>query len=143
MSDLKKHAVSGTSRLHLRDAQDSPMYGDDAAGKPDTSKPMIVVLFGPGSREHARAVSKRDNSLAERVRQKGRNAQFSAEEKRQVQADFLADCTASWENVEYEGKKDSDMSVAIYCDVSIGFIADQVTRHLGDWANFTSAPAKS
>lgn len=143
MSDIKKHAVSGVARLHLRDAADSLMYADSSDGKPDETKPMAVVLFGPGSKEHARARSKRDNTLAERIRHKGRNAQFSDEEKRQIQADFLADCTSVWENVDYDKLKDAALSKAIYMDVSIGYIAEQVVKHIGDWGNFTSPSTKS
>ena len=58
-------------------------------------------------------------------------------------AEFLADCTESFENVEYGELTGEALAKAIYSDITIGFIADQTAKFLGDWANFTVSSTKS
>ena len=143
MSDIRKYAVSPTSRLHLKNAVDELMYADDnEAGKPDLNKPMVVVLWGPGSREHARAQAIQSNRFMEKLRGKGRINETEAE-RREQQAEMLAACTQSFENIDYANLQGLALYKAVYSDLEIGFIADQVAKHLGDWANFqkTSTPS--
>ncbi|MBK7493572.1 MAG: hypothetical protein IPI17_17810 [Nitrosomonas sp.] len=44
--------------------------------------------------------------------------------------------THSWENIEIDDLAGAELSLAVYSDRSIGFIADQVTKELNDWSNF-------
>jgi len=135
--DIKNFAVEPTSRLHLRDAGDELMYADA-----DKTLPIAVNLYGPGSKQYARAQAAQNNRLVDKLRRKGKMEQ-SAEQLAAEKAEFLAGCTHGWENMEYDALQDDALSLAVYADLSIGFIADQVAKHLGDWSNFTRGSAKS
>lgn len=128
--DIKKFAVTPTSKLHLRDANDELMYSED------TKLPMCVNLYGPGSKQYARAQAAQNNRLLDKLKRKGKSDQ-TAEQRASESAEFLSDCTESFENLEYDTLTGRALWIAIYADVSIGFIADQVAKHINDWANFT------
>lgn len=134
--DIRKFAVEPTSVLHLRDANDELMYVDGPDGKPDESKPMRVHLFGPGSKPYANAQAKAQNRMIDKLKRKGKMDE-SAEHKAKEQAELYASCTESFENVEYDKLEGRFLAMAIYQDESIGFIREQVGKHLGDWANFS------
>jgi hypothetical protein len=131
--DIRKLAVKPTSKLHLRDANDELIYTDD-----DQPKPVCVNLYGPGSKEYARAQAAQNNRLMDKLKRKGKSDQ-TAEQRAAESAEFLADCTESFENMEYNGLTGRALALAVYSDVSIGFIADQVAKHIGDWSNFTNS----
>lgn len=135
--DIRKFAVEPTSRLHLRDAADELMYADDKK-----TKPMAVNLYGPGSKQYSKAQAAQQNRMIDKLKRKGKTEQ-TAEQKASETADFLADCTASFENVEYDGLAGEALFKAVYADITIGFIADQVAKHIGDWSNFTKASTKN
>lgn len=133
--DIKKYAVTPTSKLHLRDANDELMYADDAK-----ALPISVNLYGPGSKQYARAQAAQNNRMIDKLKRKGKSDQ-TAEQRAAEAAEFLSDCTESFENLEYDTLADRALAIAVYSDVSIGFIADQVAKHIGDWANFTKPSA--
>lgn len=133
--DIKKFAVEPTSRLHLRDAGDELMYADG-----DQSKPIAVNLYGPGSKQYAKAQAAQQNRMMDKLKRKGKTEQ-SAEQIAAEKAEFLSDITASWENMEYDALEGDALSKAVYSDIRIGFIADQAAKHVGDWANFSKASA--
>lgn len=136
MSDIKRFAVVETSTLELRGADDSPLIGDD-------DRPMTVTVYSPGSKPYARAQAAQSNRLIDKLKRRGKMDQ-SAEEKSAEQALFLTGCTKEFSaNVGYEELIGDDLFKAIYSDASIGFIAEQVGKHLGDWGNFTTASTKS
>lgn len=138
MSNIKKFAVEETATLHLKDANDELMYADGQDGEPDKTKPMEVVLYGPGSKKYAKIQAANSNRLMTRYKKKG-NADQSAEEKTRETADFLVACTKSFNNIDYDGAPlaGEALHLAVYLDISIGFVATQVNTYLGDWANFT------
>lgn len=138
MSDIRKFAVTPTGRLHLRDAADELMFADGADGKPDKNKPIAVNLYGPGSKPYVKAQAEQSNRMVDKIKRKGKTSQ-TAEQAAAEKAEFLSECTASWENMEYDGQTGEALSRAVYSDTSIGFIADQVAKFLGDWANFTTS----
>lgn len=135
MSDIRKHAVGETSVIALLGADDAPLLGDDG-------KPQTVTVYGPGSKPYAKAQAAQSNRMVDRLRKKGKTDQ-SAEDKAREQAEFLAGCTKEMSpNIEYDGLTGEALFKAVYSDVSIGFIAEQVAKHLGDWANFTKGSTK-
>ncbi len=142
MSDIRKFAVEPTGRLQLRSAADELLYAEDADGSPDPSKPMVAVLYGPGSKQYAKAQAAQQNRMIDKLKRKGKTDETEAE-KREQQADFLTACTAALENVEYEALTGEALFKAVYSDITIGFIAEQVGKHLGDWGNFTKSSTKS
>lgn len=135
--DIRKFSVAPTARLHLRDAADELMYADEAR-----TQPMAVNVHGPGSRQHARAQAAQHNRMLDKLKRKGKAAQ-TAEELAQEKAEFLADCTESFEHIDYDALAGRELAVALYADPSVGFIADQVAKFLGEWANFTKGSATS
>lgn len=133
--DLRKRAVAETSVLDLKDANDAQLICDV------TGEPCRVHLHSPGSKEYARATAKKHNRAMDRVRRKGKS-DMTPEQIAEENAEFLADCTAGWEHVEIDQLAGHALSKAIYADRSIGFIAEQVNQHLGEWGNFTK-PAQT
>jgi len=133
--DLRKIAVEETSTLHLLDAADNPLYD----GK---DKPVTVTLSGPGSKTYAKAQAARNNRVMDKLRKKGK-ADQTAEQTAAENAEFLAACTVSMENIEYDKLTGEALFKAVYSDTSIGFIAEQVGKHIGDWANFSKPAAKA
>lgn len=121
--DIKSKAVQPTSRLELRDANDELMVG------------VAVNVYGPGSKQYAAAQARQQNRMIDRLKKKGKTDQ-SAEQKAAENAEFLADVTVSFEGLEYDDLKGHDLAMAVYSDITIGFIADQVAKHCGDWQNF-------
>jgi hypothetical protein len=129
--DIKRFAVQPTSKLHLRDASDNLMYADDAQ-----TLPIAVNLYGPGSKQYAKAQTKQANNLMDKYKRKGK-AEQTAEQRVAENADFLSDLVASWENLEYDQLTGRDLSVAVFSDQSIGFISDQISKFVSEWSNFT------
>lgn len=127
--DIRKYAVDPTSKLHLRDANDELMYTDEG-------KPVAVNLYGPGSKQYARAQAAQNNRLLDKLKRKGKSDQ-TAEQRAAESSEFLADCTESFENLEYDNLAGRELFMAVYADVSIGFVADQVAKYISDWSNFT------
>lgn len=127
--DIKKFAVDETGVLVLRDSADEPMVGDD-------QQPMTITVYGPGSRQHAKAQAAQQNRMIDKLKRKGK-ADESAEEKAREQADFLCACTKEFSpNIECDSLKGEALFRAVYSDRSIGFIAEQVGRFLQDWSSF-------
>ena len=128
--NLKKFAVNPTAPLHLRDASDELMYADD-----EKTKPVIVTLYGPGSKQYAKAQAAKTNRLLDKLKRKGKSDQ-TAEEQALETAEFLADCVASWEGLEDERLSGRDLYISVFTDTEIGFVVDQVNKFVNDWANF-------
>lgn len=124
--DIRTKAVQPTGRIELRDANDELMAG------------VAVNVYGPGSKQYAAAQSRQQNRMIDKLKSKGKTDQ-TAEQKAAETAEFLADITVGFENLEYDGKEGRALALAVYSDVTIGFIADQVAKFVGDWANFTKA----
>ena len=135
--DIRKFAVEETGTIHLRDGADELMYADEAK-----KKPIRIVVYGPGSKTFAKAQAAQNNRTMDRLKRKGKTEKSAAEQAEET-AGFLAACTHSFENIEYDKLDGEALYKAVYADTSIGFIADQVNKHLGDWANFTNGANKS
>lgn len=129
MSDVRRFAVEETGVLELRDAGDEPMIGDD-------TQPMTITLYGPGSKQYAKAQAAQQNRMIDKLKRKGKTDQ-TADEKSREQADFLAGCTKGFSsNITYEELKGDALFKAVYSDSTIGFIAEQTGRFLQEWGNF-------
>lgn len=131
---IKNFAVCATGRLHLRDADDELMYTDDG-------KEIAVNVYGPGSKQFAKAQAAQSNRAIDKFKKKGK-ADQTAEQKAAESAEFLSDITESFENVEYDGLTGSALAIAVYSDITLGFIADQVAKYVNDWANFKKPSTK-
>ena len=134
--DIKQFAVDETSVLELVNAADEPLV--DSEGKP-----MTITLYSPGSKPYARAQAAQQNRMIDKLKKKGKSDQ-TAEEKAREQAEFLTACTKEFSpNIEYEGLSGESLHKAVYSDTSIGFIAEQVGKHLGEWGNFVRGSPKA
>jgi hypothetical protein len=133
--DIRTFAVEETSIIALLGPDDAPMKGEDGA-------PMTITVYGPGSKSYARAQAAQSNRMIDKLKKKGKMDQ-SAEEKAREQAEFLAGCTKEFSpNIEYDGLKGEALHRAVYADTTIGFIAEQVAKHIGEWANFSKGSPK-
>lgn len=140
MTDIRKFAVEETGVIELRSASDEPLIGDDG-------KPMTWTVYGPGSKPYGRAQAVQQNRIVEKLRKKGK-IEETEDQKRQEQAEFLAACTKECSsNITYDELTGEALHKAVLADRSIGFIAEQVGRYLGEWGNFskpsTTTPAST
>lgn len=128
--DIKKFAVQETSVLALLGPDRQPLMGDD-------KQPLTVTVYGPGSKQYSKAQAANASLMLGRLKMNGRI-------DTEGNAEFLAAVTKEFSpNVEYDGLKGEDMFRAIYADNSVGFIAEQVTKHVGEWKNFMKASPAS
>lgn len=130
---IKSLAVAETVAFQLTDAADTPLVDEDG-------KPCMCVVHGPGSRRHAQASARKQARLMAKL-QRGKTLAESADEQTRHNAEFLADITERLD-VEYEGADGAilagrELFVAVYSDITLGFIAEQVARKAGDWGNFS------
>ncbi|WP_287914180.1 hypothetical protein [Comamonas sp.] len=138
MFDLQTAEAQETSVLHLKDVQGELMHAKDAGGQ---ELPVTVVVYGPGSDQYQKAQLRAQRRAMQMFKKKGAKAADSrtAEERRAETAEVLADITVSFGNLTYKGLEGRALALAVYQNPKLGFIADQVNSHAGDWANFTSA----
>jgi hypothetical protein len=133
MFEITSLAAKDTFTHPLVNANDEPLL--DAAGKP-----LSVTVYGPGSKPYQKANAERTQRMMKRLQRKGK-LEMSAEEQARENAAFLAACTVSFNGWSY--KADPAAFEAAYADPSIGFIADQVSKAIGDWANFSQTSVSS
>lgn len=133
--DIGAHAVNDTAEIPLRDAADQPILGDDGAQ-------ASITVYGPGSRAYQRAMGEQQTRLVQAMQRKGKPEE-TPEARALRQAQTLAACTVAFNGFGYKGLSGHELFVAVYSEPALGFIADQVNRAIGDWANFTKSSAKS
>ena len=131
---LSDYEVKETEVVVLNDALGSPMIADDG-------KEIAINVYSPGSKKFAKAQAAKSNRTLDILRKKGKSDQ-TAESIAEERATYLADCTESFENIEFDKLEGKALFKAVYADESLGFIADQVATYLGDWANFTKNSTK-
>ena len=134
---LKKYSLSETAVLHVQTPNGDLMYLDDA-----NKKPVLIYLYGVGSKQYQMAERKRQDALANKFK-KYRNKTIPSEELEELRIGFLVDCVASAENFELDGQKGAELYEAVFSDRSLIFITEQVERFIGDQANFTNQPLTS
>jgi hypothetical protein len=137
MKDIKSFAVEPTTTIELLDASNEPMFADE-----ENTKRCKVEIYGPGTKQYAKAQAAENNRMLNKLKAKGK-AKQTAEEIAEERADFLKDVTKSFTNIAYDDLEGEELFKAVYLDRTIGFIADQVKDHLGDWANFTKRSSKN
>ena len=142
MSTLKQFEMQEIGIVHLRDASDALMYATGPDGEPDPSKPIRAHMYGPGSKQYARALSAKAARWLKFRERKGK-ADQSAEEKALDQTEFLVACTKMIENAESDtGDTGEAFFAEVYANDKLSFIRDQVSAFANDTANFTSGSTK-
>ncbi|MFW2829875.1 hypothetical protein [Sphingomonas sp. ID0503] len=144
MFDITTLAVADTSFLHLRGPDNKPLF----IGEGDAKRKVGVTLFSPGTEQFQEATTERQKKATDRTfaRAKGDGGELTTAERVAERAAFLARCTAGFVNFAYPPASDRSgtaLAEAVYANPKIGFIADQVERHLGEWSNFKPEPSAS
>ena len=134
MFDISTLAANETTIVELETPAGDPLMTDDGAR-------LSVTVYGPGSKNFQKAQGVRNRALMKYFRKGGK--EMSDGEQRELDAEFLATCTASFNEFQYKDLTGYEMFKAAYRDASIGFIADQVNKAIGDWANFMPASEKT
>lgn len=135
MFEITTLAAKDTFVLDLVNANDEPLKDADGTQ-------LSVTVYGPGSKPYTKAQAARTQRMLDRMAKKGK-VKLNAQEQTDENAEFLAACTASFNGWQYKGAADVAAIEAAYKDPTIGFIADQVGKAIGDWANFTNSSANS
>lgn len=133
MFEITTLAAQETFTLELVGPSDEPLRDEQGSA-------LSVTVYGPGSKAYQRASAARTQRLLDKMAKRGRN-RLSGEEQLSEQAAFLAACTVSFNGWAYKG--DPQAFEAAYADPAIGWIADQVAKAVGDWANFTKGSSKT
>lgn len=108
--------------------------GDELIGA--EGKPVLINLYGPGSKQFVNAKYKLDNATQARsiAILRGKTSKNAAEEARQQQAEFYAAVTVSIENFPIEGG-----ALALYLNPKLNYITEQVDKFLSETENFMPA----
>jgi len=135
MFDISSLAVKDTAIIELESPDGEPLVNDKGEA-------ISITVYGPGSKQYQKAQGVRNRAILEYVR-KGGAKKMKDDEQRELDAEFLAACTCSFNNFVYKDFTGSEMFKAAYSDPAIGFISEQVNKAIGDWANFTKGSAKA
>lgn len=131
MLNIATLAVAATAALHLKGADGAPLYDGD--------KPVRILVHSPGSRAYGVVESKQTARAVKRMNEnEGKLTAASSEERIAETAEDLASITVAFENFTYgDGAlHGEELFRAVYADPALGFITRQVTKFIGDWANF-------
>lgn len=96
-------------------------------------KPVVINLYGPGSKQFVNAKYKLDNAVQTRsiAMLRGKQSKNAAEETRQLQAEFYAAVTSSIDNFPIEGG-----ALVLYSNPKLNYITEQVEKFLNETENF-------
>lgn len=121
-----------------------------ATGEPltENGEQLTVTVYGPGSRQHQKMRAARDARMlaAAMAANKGNKKPTELPDPDKERADIatdLAACTASIGGWSYKGGTDAESIRAAYADAKMSWLADQVSRGMGDWATFLPESATS
>lgn len=131
MLNIRSKAVLAMITFQLCDADDTPLFQEDGV------TPVNVTVHGPGSAVYLKAQQSKSDKLLQKV-MKGKEARLSVDEAAASQVEFLTAITESMD-VAYDDLDGKAKLRAIYSDSTLGFIADQVTKKVGDWGNFKAS----
>lgn len=130
--DLSAYEASDTGTLDVMGLNEEPLLYH--------GQPVRITVYGPGSATYVRAEAK--VAAASQARAfaalRGKAGKQDAEEQRQQLTEKLAAVTFSIENFPIPGG-----AAALYANPRLGYITNQVTKFLDDWANFKPASAAS
>jgi hypothetical protein len=128
MFDISKLAAKDTATIELDGPDGEPLENEKG-------ERLSITVFGPGSKQFQKAQGVRNRAILDYVRKGGKK--MKDDEQRELDAEFLASCTASFNNFVYKDMSGYDQFKAAYLDATIGFISEQVNKSIGDWGNFT------
>lgn len=123
--DLSQFETLDTASLYVQNPKgDELLVG---------GKPVVINLYGPGSKQFVNAKYKLDNAVQTRsiAMLRGKQSKNAAEENRQLQAEFYAAVTSSIDNFPIDGG-----SLALYSNPKLNYITEQVEKFLNETENF-------
>lgn len=125
MFDIKKLAIASTGTMPICDVDGNPQFDDKGNA-------LSITFHSPGTREFAQAKHDHEESLSKRLMkmQGGRDKTDPDQELKNISS-FLTRCTVSLNNFTYEGGPK-----ALYEDRSLGHIAQDANKYLGERGNF-------
>jgi hypothetical protein len=134
MSALReKYGLNETTVLKLKDGNDEPMLGAD-------EQQCTVTVYGPGTKQHNKALARNTNVSVERLGRKGKS-KITGDEFGEDNVEYAVLVTKSVsENLasEFPGMEGPDLFRAIYTDAQIGFlIRTQIHKEQQATENFT------
>lgn len=136
MFEITSIAAKETCDSQLVNGNNDPLFDVDG-------NRLSVTVHGPGSMVYAEAQAARNQRLMDRIVNSSGNAKISTADQIKENAQFLADCTVSFNNWAYKGATDKAAMLAAYSDPSIGFVTDKVQKDQKNWANFMSSSSTS
>lgn len=135
MFEITSIAAADTFTLALLKPNGQPLLGEGDV-------PLSVTIYGPGSKPYQKARAARNARLTTLLKPKHKMSITEAEQY-QENAEFMAECTVSFNGWGYHGEADTKAMVAAYSDHALDFITDQISKAIVDWENFTSSSSKS
>lgn len=136
MFNLKKLAIALSGDMPVKDATGAPQF-DDAGN------PLSITFHSPASKQFQKAkhaAEQRNNTRAMAAMQGGEDKQ-TLEDKIAESAEFLAACTKSFNNFDYEGLSGYEQFKAAFADQDVGHVAEDARKFLASRANFLPKPA--
>jgi len=135
MASIKQLAINPTGNMIVRDAAGTPME--------DEKGPWSIDFHSPGTKQFQKAYhafqEKKSGGLAA-LMGGNKDKKDPAQDVKDLAA-FLADCTVSFNNFDYEGKVGHAAFLKAYEDIEIGHVADDANNFLGKRGNFWTPPA--
>lgn len=127
--DIKSLKVAATGTIHVKDAAGEPLYDGD--------KPVRIIVHGPGSRAFATVRSRQTARIVARMNENdGKVTSATAEEELAERVEDLSALTISFDGLTDDDKSGAELFASVYGDPELGFIANQVEKHLRDWGKF-------
>lgn len=139
--DVSTFQVADTTEITIK----HPATGEDFLvntaedGQPAVMAPMVVVAYGPGSKQFkaAQAVSRQ---TYQKTFHRGKSKETPEQEGARTAA-FLSAVTTEFRHFDYQKMPSTEREAfrACYLDPKMGWLTEQVNEALGDWGNFTQA----
>jgi len=102
-------------------------------------QPVVIVVYGPGTEQFARAKAMQDKSATARVIAAVGNKKPKTNQADDTSdAQYLTAVTKAVENFPYPGGP-----LAMYSEKRLQYINNQVSKHLSDLGNFFASSAQS
>lgn len=138
MFDITSEAVEDTATIHLKGATGELLYANN-----DRTKPVQIVVYGPGSEAFAAVEARQTARAVKRMQENdGKVVGIPHEERRDQSAEDLAALTVRFVNLAYPPAGDAEgpaLFAALYRDPKIGFVTKQVSQAVTDWGKFKAA----
>lgn len=142
-TDTKKISEAG-AWVHVMDGR-KPAYREGPDGKPDKTRPIRILMYGPDSPTLQARARKR---VAARIKQRGGSLDMAKMSQSQIEAlldenanaiaENMADATASWENMPAPdgGDLEPSMENALWLYEAYPAIALQLQNEVGGLDDF-------